>query len=42
MVHITPMYTHNIKNIGDGNSITLMWISEVYSDKTADTYKEKV
>lgn len=42
MVHITPMYTHNIKNIGDGNSITLMWISEVYSDETADTYKEKV
>ncbi len=39
---IKPNYTHNIKNVGLDNSITLMWISEIYNDKTADTYKEDV
>ena len=41
-VKISPYYTHDIKNIGDVNSKTLMWISEVYSDNTPDTYKEPV
>ncbi|MCR4880184.1 MAG: NAD-dependent epimerase/dehydratase family protein [Bacilli bacterium] len=41
-INIIPMYTHSIKNIGDSNSITLMWISEIYSDDTADTYREDV
>lgn len=41
-VDIIPNYTHDIKNVGDEESITLMWISEVYSDATADTYREDV
>ena len=41
-VNITPYYTHDIKNIGKCDSATLMWISEVYSDKTPDTFREDV
>ena len=41
-VNITPCYTHDIKNVGNKNSSTLMWISEVYSDKTPDTFREDV
>ena len=41
-VYISPNYTHDIRNIGKENSWTLMWISEVYSDKTSDTLREDV
>ena len=41
-VNITPYYTHDIKNIGKCDSATLMWISEVYSDDTPDTFREDV
>ena len=41
-VNILPNYTHDIRNIGNVDSLTLMWISEVYSDKTADTFREDV
>jgi len=41
-VSITPYHTHDIKNIGTKNSKTLMWISEVYSDDTPDTFREPV
>lgn len=41
-VVITPNYTHDIKNIGNIESVTIMWISEVYSDETADTFREDV
>ena len=41
-VKITPYYTHDIKNVGKDESVTIMWISEVYSDKTPDTFKEEV
>lgn len=41
-VKITPYYTHDIKNVGSEESITIMWISEVYSDDTPDTFKENV
>lgn len=41
-VNITPYHTHDIKNIGNTNSKTLMWISEVYSDSTPDTLRENV
>lgn len=41
-VKLIPYYTHDIKNIGESISYTLMWISEIYSDKTPDTYKEEV
>ncbi|MCR5309773.1 MAG: NAD-dependent epimerase/dehydratase family protein [Bacilli bacterium] len=42
MVDIIPMYTHSIENIGETNSHTIMWISEIYDEKTADTYREPV
>ena len=41
-VEIKVGYTHQIKNIGEKNSHTLMWISEVYNPETHDTYKEEV
>ena len=39
-VVINTNYSHSIKNIGDGNSLTLMWISEVYNEATPDTYRK--
>lgn len=35
-------YTHNIKNIGDDELITLFWINEPYNPEDADTYFEDV
>jgi UDP-2-acetamido-2,6-beta-L-arabino-hexul-4-ose reductase len=35
-------YTHNIKNIGDEELITLFWINEPYNPDDADTYFENV
>ena len=41
-IWIKPNYTHDIKNIGDTDSLTLMWISEVYNPETADTFKKEL
>ena len=41
-INIIPGYTHDIKNIGNNNSYTLMWISEIYNPDTHDTYREDV
>ncbi|MCQ2776247.1 MAG: NAD-dependent epimerase/dehydratase family protein [Bacilli bacterium] len=41
-VDIIPYYTHSIKNIGENNSRTIMWISEIYNPETHDTYREEV
>ena len=41
-INIKVNYTHQIKNIGDINSKTLMWISEIYNPETHDTYREEV
>ena len=35
-------HTHNIKNIGDEELITLFWINEAYNPEDADTYFEDV
>lgn len=35
-------HTHNIKNIGDEELITLFWINEPYNPENADTYFEDV
>lgn len=35
-------YTHNIKNIGDEELLTLFWINELYDEKDPDTYYEVV
>lgn len=35
-------YTHNIKNVGDEELITLFWINEPYNPEDADTYFEDV
>lgn len=35
-------YTHNIKNIGDSELITLFWINEPFDPEDADTYFENV
>ena len=34
-------YTHNIKNIGKEDLITLFWINEAYDPNNPDTYIEK-
>ncbi len=41
-VHIRVGYTHQIKNIGDIDTHTIMWISEIYNPETHDTYREDV
>tara|TARA_B100000575_G_C23138228_1_gene661794 strand:- start:3185 stop:4231 length:1047 start_codon:yes stop_codon:yes gene_type:complete len=35
-------YTHNIKNIGSDDLLTMFWVNEHYEDNDSDTYKEKV
>ena len=41
-INIIPNYTHDIKNIGNTESITIMWIDHIYQEETADTYREPV
>lgn len=41
-INIIPYYTHSIKNIGNSNSHTIMWISEIYDDRTPDTFREEL
>ncbi|MBO5578431.1 MAG: NAD-dependent epimerase/dehydratase family protein [Bacilli bacterium] len=41
-INIRIGYTHQIKNIGDTNTHTIMWISEIYNPETHDTYREEV
>ena len=41
-VEIKVGYTHSIQNIGDVDSHTIMWISEIYSDETPDTFRCEV
>ena len=41
-VNIIPRYTHQIKNIGNVTTHTIMWISEIYNPDTSDTYKEEL
>lgn len=41
-VDILPYYTHQITNIGNSISHTIMWISEIYDPSTHDTYREEV
>lgn len=42
VIDIPPGYTHSIKNIGDGDSVTLMWASEIFDKNNPDTYYEEV
>jgi len=35
-------YTHNIKNIGENELITVFWINEPFNPKDPDTYFEIV
>ena len=35
-------FTHNIKNIGDEDLVTIFWINEHYDDNDSDTFIEKV
>jgi UDP-2-acetamido-2,6-beta-L-arabino-hexul-4-ose reductase len=41
-ISISPGYTHDITNIDDKTSKTLIWISEIFNEKSADTIKEDV
>ncbi len=41
-VNIRVGYTHQIKNIGECNTHTIMWISEIYNPDTHDTHREDV
>ena len=41
-IDIRVGYTHQITNIGNINSHTIMWISEIYNPETHDTYREDV
>ena len=39
MVEIKTNYLHSIENIDNKKTYTLMWISEIYNEKSPDTYK---
>lgn len=41
-VDMPVWYTHNIKNIGDEELLTIFWINEPYNAEDADTYFETV
>ncbi|HKK41830.1 MAG TPA: NAD-dependent epimerase/dehydratase family protein [Bacteroidales bacterium] len=41
-VDMPVWYTHNIKNTGDGELITLFWINEFYNPDDPDTFYENV
>ena len=41
-VNVIPEYTHEISNKGKTNSLTIMWISEVFNPDTHDTYRAPV
>ena len=41
-IRIRPNATHDLRNVGEQDALTLMWISEIYSPDTADTYRESV
>src|SRR3989338_4764882 len=41
-VDMPTFYTHNLKNIGKNDLLTLFWSDEVFNPKDADTYQEKV
>ncbi len=42
VVDIPPGYTHNIKNIGETDLVTLMWANEPFDPQNPDTYYQKV
>jgi len=42
IVDIPPGYTHNIKNTGETEMITLFWANEIFDPQNPDTYFEKV
>jgi UDP-2-acetamido-2,6-beta-L-arabino-hexul-4-ose reductase len=41
-VDMPVFYTHNIKNIGEGELLTVFWINEPFDPKDPDTYLEVV
>ena len=41
-VDIPIYHTHNIKNVGDSELLTLFWSNEIYNPDDADTYFEEV
>jgi len=42
VVDIPPGYTHSIKNVGNKDSVTMMWASELFDKDNPDTYFEEV
>lgn len=42
VVDIPPGYTHSIKNIGEGDMITIFWANEVFDQSNPDTYYSEV
>ena len=42
IVDIPPGYTHDIKNIGEADVMTVFWAGEIFDHENPDTYYEKV
>lgn len=42
IITISPEWTHNITNIGDTDSVTLMWCNKYFDKENPDTYFEEV
>ncbi len=41
-VDIPTLWTHNIKNVGEEELLTLFWVNEIFDPETPDTYFESV
>ena len=42
LVEMTLNWTHNIKNVGDGEMKLLVWVNEVFNINDHDTFAEEV
>lgn len=40
VIDIPPGFVHSIENIGDGDLITVFWVSEIFNVENPDTYQE--
>lgn len=42
LVEMTPNWTHNIENVGEGEMRLLIWANEIFDPQNPDTFPEAV
>ena len=40
LFHSIPGWTHTIKNVGNNESVGIVWANEIFNKNKADTYYE--